>query len=200
MNPLGTREAVQAHLDDRRRAASPYRRPTPNAAAAPLRFTTTIGIDRPVREVFAFLEDFTHVPLWNYWVRDVHQTTPGPVGPGTRYAQTRREDAQRFEITTHDPNRQMTVATLPGDRPAFVRTFRLRPTPAGTRLDDLWLLDTGHPPTLQRLAAARVRAGVATNLRHLKELLERGHTVLPDQRRTHLPSTSAAPVAARTIA
>jgi hypothetical protein len=149
-----------------------------------IRFEHSIDIDRSVGEVFDFLADFTNIPLWNYYVHEVQQLTAGPVRVGTRYGQVRRTDRQRYEVTAHRRPHVIGVATLAGERPAFDRRMTLETTEGRTRLYDRWRLDTGHPQTLQRVAAGRVRSGVGANLAVLKQLLERGAARLPDGRRT----------------
>ena len=148
-----------------------------------IRFQQAIEIDRPIDEVFAYLADFTNVPSWNYYVRDVRQLTPGPVQVGTVYDQIRRTDRQRFQVTALEPSRTVAVATLPGERPVFHRHLALRPAAGGgTRIHDRWELDTGHPRLVQRVATARIKAAVAENLALLKQLLEHGHVRLQDGR------------------
>lgn len=147
-----------------------------------LHFTNTLEIDRPIDDVFDYLEDFTNVPQWNYWVQRVEQISDGPIGVGTVFHQTRRDDQQRYQLTAHERPHTLTVSTLPEQRPAFTRSLRLEPRGAATVLVDTWQLDSGHPPLVQRLAAGRVRQAVAGNLNCLEQLLERGTTVLPDGR------------------
>lgn len=113
-------------------------------------FTHSIDIHRPIDEVFAFLGDFTNIRLWNYYVLDVQQHTPGPVTVGTVYQQVRRHDQQRYHVTVHQSPHSIGVATLPGERPAFDRHLHLEPVgDATTRVQDNWELDTGHPQALQ---------------------------------------------------
>ena len=182
-----TYEAVQAHLDDRRRQAAGLGRHLQPPPRPYLTFTNTVDIARPQAEVFAFLEDFTNVPSWNYWVREVRRLDAGRVGVGTRFHQVRRDDEQRYRITAHEAPRRLVVATLEGERPAFTRVMDLAEVAGGTRLTDTWQLATGHPPVLQKLAGRRARDGVAANLACLKDLLETGRTVLPDGRQVRLP-------------
>jgi uncharacterized membrane protein len=139
-----------------------------------IHFEQAIEIDRPIEEVFGYLADFTHIPRWNYYVQQVRQLTSGPSALGTRYEQIRRSDRQRYEVTTFQAPDALAVTTLPGERPAFRRRFELRPDGRGTRLTDSWELDLGHPLTVQRLAAPRVRRAVGENLAVLKRLLEQG--------------------------
>lgn len=150
---------------------------------APMAFSITRQIARPVDEVFAFLEDFTNVPTWNHWVREVRQVTPGPIGVGTVFHQVRRDDEQRYRITAHRPPHELVVTTIDGSSPAFTRAMILRHAGDGTSLLDRWRLDTGHPRALQRMAVHRTRDAITTNLDSLVELLEAGRTILPDGRR-----------------
>jgi len=138
-------------------------------------FKQAIHINRPIEVVFAYLADFSNIPRWNYYVRQVRQLTPGPVAVGTRYEQIRRSDRQRYEVTVYRAPRTVAVTTLPGDRPAFHRRFELRPSGPGTRVDDRWELDLGYPVIVQRLAGPRVKGAVGENLAVLKRLLEQGH-------------------------
>jgi uncharacterized protein YndB with AHSA1/START domain len=154
---------------------------------AMIHFEHEIDIDHPIEEVFSFLADFTKIPLWNFYVQEVHQLTPGESSLGTRYDQIRRDDRQRYEITAHQRPHVIGVATLAGERPAFDRLMSLQATDRQTtHLHDRWELDTGHPQMLQRLGATRIRAGVGANLAVLKQLLEVGTAQLPDGRRTTL--------------
>ena len=52
-------------------------------------FDNTVTIARPAGEVFAFLADFQNVPRWNYAIEQTRKLSPGPVGVGTAYRQTR---------------------------------------------------------------------------------------------------------------
>ena len=45
-----------------------------------------IEIDRPAADVFAYMSDQTHGPLWQRELLEVRRTTDGPIGsaPGTQ--------------------------------------------------------------------------------------------------------------------
>lgn len=148
-----------------------------------IRFEDTIEIGRPIQGVFAFLADFTNIPSWNYYVHRVRQITPGPVAVGTVYDQIRRSDRQRYRISVFESPHTIAATTLPGERPGFHRQFTLESTArGGTLVHDRWELDTGHPAVFQRVAAPRIRSGVAANLAILKELLEQERARLQDGR------------------
>jgi len=143
-------------------------------------------IHRPAHEVFAFLADFTHMPLWNYYVRSVTQITVDPLGVGTVFDQVRKTDRQQYAITEFMPDQQVAVRTLAPARPLTLR-FRVTPGVQGAQVIETWELETGLPGPLERLAQSRVRAAVAKNLAVLTTLLETGEAQLPDGRSVRYP-------------
>jgi uncharacterized protein YndB with AHSA1/START domain len=148
-----------------------------------MRFENHVLIRRPVSEVFAFIADFTHMPLWNYYIEETTQESSGHVGIGTRYGQRRKTDTQQFQITDYEPERRVAIRLLRPSVPLAIR-FTFVETPEGTRLTDSWELwpKVPLPAMLTRLVTSRVQAAVAENLTKLKALLERGETVLQDGR------------------
>jgi uncharacterized protein YndB with AHSA1/START domain len=69
-------------------------------------FENTVTIERPAEDVFAFLADFENLPTWNYAIEETTKTSPGPVGVGTIYRQTRstpRTSEEGFEVTGFEP-------------------------------------------------------------------------------------------------
>ena len=55
--------------------------------------TTIAGVtlfDRPVDQVFDFLADSSNEPPYNPLILPAWMTTPGPIGPGTRFVQRAR--------------------------------------------------------------------------------------------------------------
>jgi uncharacterized protein YndB with AHSA1/START domain len=98
----------------------------------------SITIDRPVREVFAYVTDPANDPNWQ---PDVLETTrpDGAMGTGSRYSflvkfmGRRRVEAQ---VETLDPERTYAVRVLSG--PPFgllpFVTYTFEPTNGGTRL------------------------------------------------------------------
>ncbi len=69
-------------------------------------FENTVIIQRSVEDVFAFLADFENVPRWNYAIVETRKVSPGPVGVGTTYRQTRsvpRRSEEGLEVTVFEP-------------------------------------------------------------------------------------------------
>ncbi|MEL7482343.1 MAG: SRPBCC family protein [Pseudomonadota bacterium] len=150
-----------------------------------LRFEIVIDIERPVADVFAFVSDFTHLPLWNYYIRETTPEDAGPLRVGRRYRQTRKTDTQKFEVIEYIPDQTVAIRLLKPTPPAIIR-YTFQETSEGTRLTDEWSLKTivPLPGFVTRFATRSTKAAVAQNLAKLKTLLETGSVTLQDGRRT----------------
>jgi uncharacterized protein YndB with AHSA1/START domain len=143
---------------------------------ADLQFTNEVLIRRSPVDVFAFLADFTNLPLWNYAIRATEKLSPGPVAVGSRYRQQRSVPApaeETFTVTEWDPDRRVAIS---GDFGAFTGTltYRLDPAPTGTTLaNDVLLRPHRRLGLLGRVAGAQVRSAMAENLDELRRGLER---------------------------
>ena len=147
-----------------------------------IEFTNQVTIDRPIDEVFGFVADLENVPKWNYYVLDVSKTSGGPLGVGATFHQVRKTDEQDFRVVAYQPDRQVTIQTIPPSTPEFEMRFTFEPAGDGTRVTDEWKLDTGRNALIERLGARRIQAAALENLGKLKELLETGRTRLQDGR------------------
>jgi carbon monoxide dehydrogenase subunit G len=140
-------------------------------------FENTVTIRRPVDDVFAFLADFENVPRWNYAIVETRKVSPGPVGVGTTYRQTRsvpRSSEEAFEVIVFEPSSRLEVQ---GDLGAFRAkvSYALEPTGSGTRLTNaVELGSSGLLALVGPLATSRVNHAVAANLETLKQILEGG--------------------------
>jgi uncharacterized protein YndB with AHSA1/START domain len=139
-------------------------------------FENTVMIRRPIEEVFAFLADFENIPKWNYAIVETRKVSEGPVGVGTIYQQVRSvpsRSEERFEVTAHDPPRQLEIRGQLGPFPSRL-SCTLDAVPEGTRVTNSVELELRGPGRLLgRVAVPRVRDAVAANLSKLKELLDR---------------------------
>ncbi len=140
-------------------------------------FENTVIIRRPVEDVFAFLADFENVPKWNYAIVETRKVSPGPVGVGTTYRQTRSvpsRSEEGFQVTVFEPPSRLEVQGQLGPFTARV-TYVLEPTGGGTRLTNaVELGSSGLLMLVAPLATSRVKRAVAANLDTLKQLLEQG--------------------------
>ncbi len=139
-------------------------------------FDNTVTIHRPADDVFAFLADFENIPQWNYAIEETRKTSSGPVGIGTTYLQTRsvpRRQAEGFEVTVFEPDRQLAIH---GQIGPFQATISYRLEPAGdatTIVNTVELKASAATRLVAPLAAPAIKGAVAQNLGALKLILER---------------------------
>ena len=139
-------------------------------------FQNTITINRRIEEVFDFLADLGNIPKWNYAITSTVKASPGPIGVGTVFRQTRsipRPGEETIEITVLEPPGRLEVR---GQLGPFQATMRYLLTRSGTATQlrnevELEPLSVLLVP-LTRPAVPRIRAAVARNLGVLKGLLE----------------------------
>ncbi|MEV0247154.1 SRPBCC family protein [Nocardia sp. NPDC050712] len=138
-------------------------------------FDNTLTIDRPIEEVFAYLAAFENVPAWNYAIVETVQVSPGPVGVGARYRQTRsipEPATEDFEVTEYQPVRRLQIRGQLGPFPAVV-SYDLEAVAGGTRLRNTIALELSGPQRLAGpLVKTKVKSAVAANLEVLRKILE----------------------------
>ena len=90
-------------------------------------FTGRVEIERPVEQVFAYLDDLSRHGEWQEQIVSVRIETPGPTRVGTRAVEVRRvggrQQRMSYEITEHEPPRVFAFRGLDGP---------LRPVGRGT--------------------------------------------------------------------
>jgi hypothetical protein len=99
-------------------------------------FENTVTIIRPAGEVFAYLADAENLPRWNYAIEQTRKISPGPVGVGTVYRQTRtipRRSQEEFQVVVFEPPGQLALDGTFGPFKAR-SSYLLEPATNGTRL------------------------------------------------------------------
>jgi len=138
-------------------------------------FRNSVTIDRPPREVFAFVADFENVPTWNYAIEETRKRTPGPITVGTEYVQRRgvpQPGEERFTVTELVADRAVAIDGTLGPFPARLR-YEVEPAGTGTVLTNDVELELSGPLRLAGpVVTSRVKAAVAENLQVLKRRLE----------------------------
>jgi uncharacterized protein YndB with AHSA1/START domain len=140
-----------------------------------VQFSNTVDIARPRSEVFAYLADLEHTPEWNWAINETRRVTPGPVGVGTVYQQTRsvpRRQEETLTVTRLEVDELLeidgTLASLP------VRlTYKFSERGGGTSvLNTVEIAATGASRLLAAAAAKRIAAAAGENMTVLKANLE----------------------------
>ena len=135
-------------------------------------------IDRPIKDVFAFVANPNNMSKWNSAVVSLEQITPGEVGAGTKFKSVGEMMGRRIEgemqITAYEPDTKCSFQMNAGPMQVNINlTFKTVGT--GTKIS---FNAQGNPAGIFKLAEGamqgRVKAMMEENLARLKSALEKG--------------------------
>ena len=135
-------------------------------------------IDRPQKDVFAFVANPGNMSKWNSAVVSLEQVTPGAVGVGTKFKSVGEMMGRRIEgemqITAYEPDTKCGFQINAGPMQVNI-TLSFKTVGTGTKIN---LNAQGNPGGLFKLAegalAGRVKSMMEENLARLKSVLEKG--------------------------
>ncbi len=135
-------------------------------------------IDRPQKDVFAFVANPNNMSKWNSAVVGLEQITPGAVGTGIKFKSIGEMMGRRIEgemqITAYEPDTKCGFQINAGPMQVNI-TLSFKTVGTGTKIN---LNAQGNPGGLFKLAegvlAGRVKAMMEENLARLKTVLEKG--------------------------
>jgi uncharacterized protein YndB with AHSA1/START domain len=139
-----------------------------------MRMEHSVVINRPPREVFAYLTDVERLPEWQASANEVR--TDGELGIGARIHEVRtllgRRAESTLEVIEYEPDRKFSLRVVSGPLPFEVR-HTLTPENGGTRLDWFGEADTSRFPRIAvRMVAGAVEGQFKSDFERLKRLLE----------------------------
>lgn len=128
--------------------------------------TSSIEVDRPVGEVFAFIADAENNPRWQRGMRSCRWTTAPPIRVGSVYTQEAsflgRAITSTFEVTDLQPGRAITIRTIES-------TFPIEVTRSAEPLDHhrarVRAVVRGDPAGVFRIATPLLRRMVGRSVR-----------------------------------
>ena len=135
-------------------------------------------IDRPVKDVFAFVTNPKNMSKWNSSVVSLEQITPGAVGMGTKFKSVgemmRRRIEGEMQVVAFEPDAKYGFQMNAGPMQINV-VLNFKTVGTGTKLN---LNAQGNPGGVFKLAegvlAGRVKSMMEENLARLKSVLENG--------------------------
>ena len=134
-------------------------------------------IDRPVKDVFAFVANPNNMSKWNSVVLSLKQITPGAVGAGTKFKSVGEMMGRRIEgemqVIAYEPDTKCGFQVNAGPiQVNMLLTFKTVGT--GTKIS---LNAQGNPAGFFKLAegvmTGRVKSMMEENLARLKSVLEK---------------------------
>ncbi len=137
---------------------------------------TTVHVDRPPAEVFAFVSDFENNPRWQGGMVEARFTTESPLRVGSRYDQVARflgrEITSTFEVVELEPGRMVRASTVESTFP-ITFTRRVEPEGNGSRVTAVVQGDaSGIFKLAEPLMRRKVQRSIDADYARLKELLE----------------------------
>ena len=135
-------------------------------------------IDRPIKDVFAFVANPNNMSKWNSAVVSLEQVTPGDVGVGTKFKSVGEMMGRRIEgemqVIAYEPDTKCGYQVNAGPMQVNL-TLNFKTVGTGTKIS---LNAQGNPGGIFKLAepvmAGRVKAMMEENLARLKSVLEKG--------------------------
>jgi len=135
-------------------------------------------IDRPVKDVFAFVSNPNNMSKWNSAVLSLEPVTPGVVGVGTKFKSVGEMMGRRIEgemqVTALEPDTKCGFQVNAGPMKVDL-TITLKTVGTGTKVS---LNAQGNPGGIFKLAESvmqgQVKSMMEGNLARLKEALEKG--------------------------
>jgi uncharacterized protein YndB with AHSA1/START domain len=142
-----------------------------------IRFETSVRIERPIDDVFAYVSEPENFPRWNSAVQTVRKTSSGQNPVGATYAMTRQlpsgQAENDLEITAYKRPRAFAIRTLSGPTP-FAYRYAFSPSDGGTLVElDAEVELPAAVELVGPLARRAVKRGVDDNFARLKDTLER---------------------------
>lgn len=140
-----------------------------------MQFEHTETFDQPASTVFALLSDLDARPSWLPEITR-HQVTPeGPVGLGTTYFEAANYSGYKSEktstVTEFEPNRLITLTTVPDAPQAFRESMRVEPvSPTSCTVHFTTNID-GVPKVAAFFMRQSMKKTLPTNARRIKDVL-----------------------------
>lgn len=133
---------------------------------------SSISIDKPVEEIFAYITDVQNQKALNPMITDV--VTDGSMAIGSRYKMKMTVMGRPFEseneIVALETNKVFGVKTLaPPPASPVTNTYTLEPEGAGTKLR--LAMDAEVMPGTEGMVVPQLRAGLDTALAGIKKAL-----------------------------
>ena len=143
--------------------------------------STSIEIERPADEVFAFVSEFPNNPRWQRGQRACRWTSEPPLRVGSTYEQhvrfLGRDVVNAFRVVDLEPGRRVTFTSTSG---TFPLTITRTVEPLAPRRSRFTEYVRGEPGGFFRLAEPLLRPLVRSTIKRdfprLKALLEAPHS------------------------
>ena len=141
-----------------------------------IKIETSVVINRPIEEVFAFVTDVEKMPQWSAELVEAKKTSEGPVGVGTTFSAVAKVLGKRMEndheVSEYEPNSKFAFKPTSGPVQLEIE-YTFESVAGGTKFTVVAEAETGGFFKLAAPILARtMQRQYKTNFANLKDLLE----------------------------
>jgi uncharacterized protein YndB with AHSA1/START domain len=141
-----------------------------------IKIETSIVINRPIEEVFAFVTDVEKLSQWSAELVEAKKTSEGPVGVGTTFSGVVKMLGRRMEnehkVSEYEPNSKFAFKVTSGPAQMEIE-YTFESVAGGTKVSVVTEGETGGFFKLAEPIFARMlQRQYETNFANLKDLLE----------------------------
>ena len=140
-----------------------------------IQHTTSVHVQRPIEDVFAFIADGHNLTTWQHAVLEHEDLSEGPLGVGSRFREVRHVNGKPTEILAHitayEANKRF--ATYTETEPLVTVRYEFASEHGGTRVDYTFVMEThGVMRVMEPLIARSIKKGASQDFETLKQVLE----------------------------
>lgn len=141
-----------------------------------LKIETSVEIERPSHEVFAYISNFENNPEWQSGQLQARFTSQGPLQVGSTYDQVAKFLGRRvvstFKVIEFEPDRKVKASSTSGSFP-ITFTRMVEPSDGGSRVTAIIEGDaSGFFKLAEPLLRRMVQSSVDQDYENLKRILE----------------------------
>lgn len=141
-----------------------------------IKVTTSILINRPYQDIFAYITNFENNPKWQGGMIEANFTTEGPIQKGSTYDQVAKFLGKRiistFEVVKYIENEKIKIKSVASSFPITV-TRTVEPIEEATKVIAIVEGDpSGFFKIAKPLMKRMVHQSVKSDYRKLKKILE----------------------------
>ncbi|MDX1521416.1 MAG: SRPBCC family protein [Anaerolineae bacterium] len=142
-----------------------------------IKIETSVAINRPSEEVFAYVSNFENNPHWQSGMQEAKFTSEGPLRIGSTYAQVAKFLGRRietnFEVIAYEPNRMVKATSTSGSFPITFTRIVEPGQDGGSQVSAIIEGDTSGFFSLAKPLMARLaRRSIEADYANLKRIME----------------------------
>ncbi len=138
--------------------------------------SSSITINRPVAQVFAYVTGVENHKVWQAGILDAKLTPPGPVALGSIYHYTTEVMGRRIEtqlcVSSFEPNKKWGITTTGVPKPVET-LYVFEPAGDATKMTITMELSGGYPAAAEGMIKQQMQKSLDDQCRRIKQMVEK---------------------------